>query len=403
MAIRTFGAAIYNPFLALYLFEILHVGYLEIGTVLLGVGATQLPFGLLGGLWTDRAGRRRLIVLSLATEATFTALLAYAFSIHSFGLVIVVAAGGGALLGATGAAFSAYIADWTIGSERTRGFTWYRISYNAGFAAGVAAGGILVALLGFTGAVVAAAFLILGAAGFVAGFLGPSPYDETLRGGPTPVPGTRVAPVRRQALRASLAALAGDRTAIYVAAAFALLAVTSSQWNVTFSLFVHTKLGIPYAVLGLGLALNGVVVVVGQAPTTRWVLGHRHTTIALAGGAFYVAAFLLLGISALWVLLPTAVFFVAVVVLTFGENLLSIPNSTLPSNLAPPEEVGAYNGGFGALQTAAALLATFVGGAVLAGVANPLEEWALLVLPAIPGMLLLRIVARRIPTAIDRA
>ena len=44
----------------------------------------------------------------------------------------------------TGAAFPAYIADWESGSERTRGFTWYHISFNAGFAAGVALGGILV-------------------------------------------------------------------------------------------------------------------------------------------------------------------------------------------------------------------------------------------------------------------
>ena len=57
MAIRTFGAALYNPFLALFLYAILHVGYLEIGIIFVGIGVVQLPFGLVGGLWTDRVGR----------------------------------------------------------------------------------------------------------------------------------------------------------------------------------------------------------------------------------------------------------------------------------------------------------------------------------------------------------
>ncbi len=402
MAIRTFGAAIYSPFLALFLYSILHVGYFDIGAILLGVGLFQLPFGLIGGLWSDRGGRRRLIVLSLVAEAVFTAVLAYSFSIESLALAIAAAAVGGAVLSATGAAFSAYIADWSLGSQRTLGFTWYRVSFNAGFAAGVALGGTLVAFVGFAGAVAMAAVIIAGAAGFVAGFLRPSPYDRALRAGTAPVP-AGAAPFPPRSLRASLGLLAQDRTALWVAAGFCLVAVTSAQWSVTFSLFVHNKLGVSYAILGIGLALNGLVVVVGQAPTTRGVLGMRHTTIAILGGAFYVAGFLLLGASARWELLPTAAFFVAVVVLTFGENLLSIPTSTLPSNLAPPAEIGAYNGGFSAVQNAASLAAIFLGGVVLSAVADPLYEWLLLVAPAVPGVLLLRWVSRRIPLTVDRA
>jgi MFS family permease len=148
MAIRTFGAALYYPFLALFLYSVLRVGYLEIGTIFVLVGVVQLPFGLAGGLWTDRVGRRRLILLGLTTETLFVASLAYAFDLRSLLLVIAIATVGGAILSATGPAYSAYIADWASGSERTRGFTWYRISFNAGYAVGVALGGTLVALTG---------------------------------------------------------------------------------------------------------------------------------------------------------------------------------------------------------------------------------------------------------------
>jgi MFS family permease len=401
-AIRTFGAAIYNPFLALFLYAILHVSYLEIGIIIVGLGLVQLPFGLVGGLWTDRVGRHRLIMLSLAVETVTTGALAYGFDIRSLALCIAVAAVGGSVISATGAAFSSYIADLTKGSERTLGFTWYRIGFNAGFAAGVAVGGTLVAFVGFVDAVVVAAVIIGVAGTFVLVTLAPSPYDLALREGRAPVPDAPTSGPQRS-FRESFRLLAGDRVALLTLFALGLVALTADQWNVTFSLFVHNKLGISYGILGIGLAMNGLVVVFGQSFTTHRVLGVRHTSIAILGGIFYAVAFLVLGIAALWMIVPVVLFFVATVVLTFGENLESIPQATLPSNLAPAGEVGAYNGAFNMAWGAASMGATFFGGAVLQTIGNPLLEWGLLVIPAIPGMILLRVAARRIPSGIDRA
>ncbi|MGI0071902.1 MAG: MFS transporter [Thermoplasmata archaeon] len=405
VAIRSVGAALYNPFLALFLYSVLHVGYLEIGLIFVGVGGIQIPFGIVGGFWTDRVGRRRLIGLGLATETVLTAALAYAFEVRSLELAVAAAAVGGALLAATGSAYSAYAADWATGPDRTRAFTWYRIGYNAGFSTGVALGGVLVASVGFTSAVAIAAVLIAGATVFVFAFIGPSPFDLALRDRPSiasaPPAGTDVKP--RSTLRASFSKLLQDRVALLVAAGFALVYVTSGQWNVTFSLFVHNKLGISYTLLGIGLALNGLIVVFGQSITTESVIGRRHTSLAIVGSLLYAVAFLLLGVSALWLLLPGAIFLAAVLVLTLGENLLAIPTSTLPSNLAPGGEIGAYNGAFNASLSAAALAATFFGGAVLSAVANPVWEWVLLALPTIPGIILLRYAAGRIPGRADRA
>jgi MFS family permease len=402
-AIRTFGAAIYNPFLALFLFSIMHVGYLEIGIIFVGLGALQLPFGMFGGLWTDRVGRRRLIVLSLLTEAVFTVLLAYAFQVRSLSLGIATAGIAGCILSATGPAFSSYIADWGTGSGRTMAFTWYRISFNAGFAAGVAIGGTLVTVVGYPGAVAISAAVIGVAALFVFLLLSPSPYDLALRERKPVSQEKKAATANFRSMRQSLTILAADRTSLLAACGFALVWLTANQWNVTFSLFVHNKLGISYGILGIGLALNGLLVVLGQFSITRRVLGMRHTTIAILGGSLYVVAYLLLGGSALWALVPVVIFFLSVVVLTIGENLGSIPTSTLPSNLAPEGEVGAYNGAFGVFMGASGLLAVFLGGVVLATVPNPLWEWVLMVVPAFPGFLLLKYVATRIPIEKDRA
>jgi MFS family permease len=403
VAIRTFGAALYNPFLALFLYSVLHVGYLEIGAIFVVVGGIQLPFGLAGGLWTDRVGRRKLIILGLATEAVLTATLAYAFDIRSLVLAVVSAAVGGALLAATGAAFSAYIADWTSGSGRTRAFTLYRITFNAGFAAGAALGGILVEFVGFTGAVVFASIIIAGATAFVLAFIPPSPFDQRIRDGARAPDASAREPARNRSLRESLSVVSRDRVALLAAVGFALVYLTSSQWNVTFGLFSHNKLGISYTLLGIGFALNGVIVVVGQSLTTESLIGRRHTTIGILGGALYAGAYLVLGASALGAILPNVFFLVCVLVLTVGENVEAIPTSTLPSNLAPAGEVGSYNGAFTMFLSGAGLAAIFVGGAVLSAVSNPLLEWVLLVLPVIPGVVLLRIAGRRIPLDVDRA
>jgi MFS family permease len=289
------------------------------------------------------------------------------------------------------------------GSERTRAFTWYRISFNAGFSAGVALGGILVAFVGFAGAVGIASIIIAVATVFVHVLIRPSPFDVSLQAaGARPATTAPTDPPSRS-LRASLALMGQDRVALLVAAAFALVFVTTSQWNVTFALFAHNKLGISYSLLGIGLALNGLVVVFGQSFTTESLIGRRHTSIAILGALLYAGAYLLLGVSALWLLFPSEFFLLSVFILTLGENVGTIPISTLPSNLAPRGEVGAYNGAFNTFLSSAALAAIFLGGAVLSAVPNPLWEWVLLVLPTIPGVVLLRLASRRIPLEADRA
>jgi hypothetical protein len=78
-------------------------------------------------------------------------------------------------------------------------------------------------------------------------------------------------------------------------------------------------------------------------------------------------------------------FFLAVFVLTVGENVTSLPISTLPSNLAPATEFGAYNGASFAVIGVGQLLASTVGGFALAAIPNPLLRWGLLSLPALPA------------------
>jgi len=405
VAIRMLGNALYNPFLALFLVNVLHLTYLEVGEIIAAIGLILLPFNFLGGLLTDRLGRRRLLLIGLFAEAAATAGLAYAFSVQSLELAIVAALAGGIVSTTAGPAAAAYIADFAEHSERTRGFTFYRIGFNAGYSAGVTLGGLLIASIGFAGAVGVATVIMASGASFLALTLAPSPRDLALRRpapsavAPAPVP-AEPPPVT---MATSFKLLGRDRVALELLLAFGLVAMVVGQWGVTFPLYVHNVLGVSYSLLGVGLALNGLVVVFGQTFTTESVIGRRHTTIGILGVLLYAVAFLGLGAAGLFVVFPTYVFFAAVVVLTFGENLITIPSATLPSNIAPKAEVGAYNGAFAMVGGAGFIVSVLLGGAVLEATANPLLIWVLLLVPAVPALLLLRHAAARLSPAQDTA
>lgn len=407
VAVRMVGNAMYFPFLALFLRNVLSIGYVEIGAIITAVGVLQLPFSMVGGLLTDRYGRRRLILIGLYAEIAATFGLAYAFSIPSLLGAIAAAAFGGVITSTTAAATSAYIADFAEGSERTRGFTFYRIGFNAGYSAGVTIGGLLISWIGFAPSVAVAGLVMVVGAAMLQVVLDPSPKDRELStarsGREARVEGATDLPRPARSFRESLATLARDRPALEILLAIGLAGVVVGQWAVTYPLYVHDVVGIPYSLLGIGLALNGLVVVFGQQPTTNRVLGMRHTTIAIYGLLLYAVSFLALGLAGLFGVLVTVAFFGGVVVLTIGENLITIPAATLPSNMAPKDEVGSYNGAFNAMGGLGFLVAVFVGGVVLSATSNPLLIWIYLLVPAVPAILLFRHAGLRLPPAVDRA
>ncbi len=413
-SLRGFGLLMLSSFLALYLHNVLGLGFAVVGALVLAYGLPAILSSTVAGLVADRVGRRRLLVLCLAGESVGFLLLAYGMALGSLAAISGAATFSLLLDYISGPPSSAYVADLAAGSERTKGFTWIRVGYNAGVAAGVGTGGFLVGIVGFPAVTALAGGFVALSFVLVALFLHPSPYDLRLHearrsertapaavasGGPahTPSGGPRVP------MRQSLRDIARDRTFVEACLAFSLAALVGGQWGVTFQLFANTTLGLDYGIIGLGVALNALIVVLGQMYTTRAVLGRRHTSVGILGLAFYCVAFLGIGVAGEWTVAPLAVFLVATVVATVGENLTSIPFSTLPSNLAPAHEIGNYNGAFQTLLSAGWTFSAFLGGLVLAFVPDSLLVWVVLVLPAVPSLFLLRHLSRRIPEAANRA
>jgi len=393
--VRVSGYAMVVTFFFLYLRNVYGLAYDEIGVLVALTGILPLAILPAAGLLADRVGRRRLLILSLMAEAAALLLLALAVDLRWLvGLLIFVTLV--QTVGAVGSpAIPAYIADFAMGSERTMANTWVRIGGNLGFAVGVLVGGVLITAIGFVNVALFAGILILASAATLGIVLAPSPFEK---GRTVAMLGATKRLSWMDSVVRSLRVLSRDRIFLLFCVAVALVEITADQLVVIDPLYVNTVLSLPYTLVGAGLAINGVIVAVGQAPMTRIAIGHHHTKILAVGAVLYAVGFLLLGLPAVLGIGILAIFALSTLVVTLGENLEAIPFTTLPSNLAPsPAEYGSYNGAFAALSGVGALLAPVIGGLVLVTFSSPIVVWGLLVLPTVPAILLLTYLTPRIP------
>ncbi len=114
---------------------VLHVGLLT------GVyPLIQLIFAPLWGRWSDRIGRRPLVLIGIAGYVVAQVLFGLA---NSLWLLYAARAIGGMLSSATLPVAAAYVADLTTEEERGQGMTWFGTAVSLGVVVGPALGGLL--------------------------------------------------------------------------------------------------------------------------------------------------------------------------------------------------------------------------------------------------------------------
>lgn len=392
--VRLFGAAMVYPYISLYLFNVLSIGYEEIGILLLLISIIPLAVSPFGGLIADRAGRRRIFLVSLGGEACSILLVGESMLVSWLPGVFLGGIAAGVCGSIAGPAVSAYVADFAVGSDRSRAFTWLRIGFNGGFTVGVALGSVLIGILGYANTGIVSSGILAAGVLFLYLLLDPSPYDLARQGlDPEPERVQRPGP---GSVRESVKILAKDRKFLVLCLASTLSGFVYGHWGTTFPLFVNTVLKVPLWTLGLALALNGAIVIFGQTLTTKMMIGRRHTTAAVLGTGLFAISFIVLGGVSLFAPLYLVAVFGFVVILTIGENLGSIPSMTLPSNMAPSSELGSYNGAYSMLSGLGGNFSPALGGLILASIPNTLLIWAILALPAIPAVLLYRWLGNRV-------
>ena len=114
---------------------VMHVGLLT-GVYAFG----QLMFAPVWGRWSDRTGRKPLIVIGIAGYVIAQVLFGLATSLWLLYAARIV---GGILSSATLPVSAAYVADMTTDAERGRGMAWLGTATSLGFVVGPALGGTL--------------------------------------------------------------------------------------------------------------------------------------------------------------------------------------------------------------------------------------------------------------------
>lgn len=336
-----------QPFLAYYLTGVRGLPVTATGALLALFGLGSVVAQVVGGVLTDRIGRRATLTGGmLATAAT---MLALGYTTATPALVVLVF-----LLGATmdtyRPASQALLADLVGPADRPRAFGLLFWAINLGFSVAMVLGGVL-SRAGFTW------LFWLDAATCVAfGLLVWRAVPETGR--------------RRGAGRepGGFADVLRDRVAVAAVLVVLCYGFVYLQSYSTLPLAMR-RAGLPPSSYGFAMALNGIGIVVVQPLVVAW-LGRRDRSRVMAAGVATVGAGF--GLTALAGSAVTLA--LTVLVWTLGEILVASASGAIIADLAPPHLRGRYNGLYGTAFAVAALAGPLAGGGMLA--AAPWLPWA---------------------------
>jgi MFS family permease len=327
-------------FLAIYLTTARHFSPAFAGLVIGLYGAGGAAGTLLGGVLADRWGRRRTLLLSHLSGATCMVALGL---LHQRWWIAAGAAALGMSAEMARPAFSALMIDVVPERDRLRAFSLNYWAINLGFAcAAILAGllaqvGYLVLFLGDAATTLVTATIVL----------------------------TRVHDVRRTVAGTvdierpdSLARVFADRVFLVFVGLNLLTALVFFQ-HISSLPIAMAHNGLRPSTFGAVIALNGVLIVLGQLFIPRLLAGRDHARVLAVAALVVGAGF---GLTAL---AHTAIAYAGtVLVWTFGEMLNSPANATTIAELSPVTMRGRYQGVWSLSWQAASCGAPIVGGFV---------------------------------------
>ena len=397
------GFAIVLPFLSLYLHGTRRVPMTAVGLLFLIASIGGALGQVIGGEWSDRSGRKIVMIVSQLLRTVAFASLGIAVLMEApfyvFVLATTLSAFGGRLFEPPSGAMVVDIAG------RDRQAEYYgvlRIAGNLGWALGPALGGFLAAL-SYSSLFLVGSGVMFGAAMIMAFRVEEtSPMHQRRRVRPEPaiaeIPdiGQAAAPPKFQ-FHESLRALREPNFLRYLLIS-TLLFVVMAQLIVTLSVYAVEWVGLTKIQLGTLYSLNGLTVVFLQFPAVKLTRRLRLTTSLALGAVLYGLGYGMMGWGRGMSLLVLATFVVSV-----GEIVATPPALQLVANFSTVTTRGRYMGLYGVFNAIGWSLGPVTGGALL----DAFKGRAVMVWSVIMGLAFLSAIGywdlrRRLPRAIDR-
>lgn len=348
------------PFLAIYLTQGRGYSPAQAGIVLALYGAGAAVASPLGGYLADHVGRRATLVGALTLGGLGMIALGFARD-------IAVIAPGCFLVAMVGESYrpamQAAVADLVPPADRLRAFGLVYWVINLGFSIGLTLGGVLST----------ASFMWLfvgdGLTSLAFGWLVWRAVPETRPGHADGTPRPRSPGI----VRGFLAPYRDRPFALFVLLSLLVLLVFMQHFtSLPLDMAAH---GMPRAVLGMVLGLNGALIVLVQPFASPFLSRHNRSYTLAAGAALVGLGF---GLNALATGAP--LFALGVIVWTVGEMaVLPIANAVV-ADVALPEMRGRYQGAYGLTFGLAAFAAPLIGTVVLQRWGAPSLWWGCLVM-----------------------
>jgi len=340
----TIGFSIALPFLALYLYDERDLPMSLVGTIFLVSGLCTAGTNMLGGMLSDRFGRRRLFILittvSIFAYGALGFLIGISAPVWAIALMYIAAR---SILGTINPTVMAIIADLSPSDRLTEIYAFVRVGGNVGFALGPALGGYLMPILTYGWLLSISAFTCLIVALLIIFFL-----HESYEGG-----GEKVD------LKSTLA-VAKDRSFLVFITFSLLLILSVAHLGSTLSVFAVDRMNFTTAQYGLLLTTNGIMVAVTQYPVAYIVNKFSKSAGLIAGSLFYTLGYFTLGFieNYGWAI-------ISMIIITTGEVVFSPISSAVVAQSAPQDKRGRYMGFFALSQTIGFSLSPLFGGVLL--------------------------------------
>ncbi|MFX0081343.1 MAG: MDR family MFS transporter [Candidatus Hodarchaeota archaeon] len=332
LALATFidmlGSFLLHPFYALYITEHFGVGMTQVGILFSIFSAGNIFGGMIGGALADKYGRRAMVIMGLVASGIGNISMGLVDNLNLFYLI----AGFLGLVGNFGRpARQAMVADLLPTEKQAEGFGILRVAFNLSAAIGPIFGGFLATR----------SFILLFIADAVSSIITAIIVYLV-------IPETK--PLRQddEPEETVIKTLIGYKEVLkdWVYMLFlivsAITVLVYIQMNSTLSVFLRDVHEFSAQNFGFLLSMNAFMVVLFQFWITKRISKYAPMKMMILGTFFYMIGFGMYGfISAVYL------FFVAMVIITVGEMIVTPVSQAAAVSFAPEDKRGRYMAIFG--------------------------------------------------------
>jgi len=362
------GGALFFPFFSLYVTEHFKVGITQVGYIFSLFSLGSIGGSILGGALADKFGRRLILLIGIIISGLSSLLMGIIQEIQFLYILALI-------LGVVGSiglpAQQAMVADLLPPELQADGYGMIRVAINLTFAIGPLLGSILLAkpnLSNFWGIFGDNSYMILfvgdAVLSSITAIIVIFSIPETK---PEKKPGEKEESIG-QTFVGYLHVLKDDLFMLFLLLS-ALVSLVYMQMNSTLSVFLRDQHDFSALQFGYLLSMNAFMVVCFQFPITR-LISKKSPVIMLGIGTFlYAIGFGMYGFVA-----APIYFFLAMIIITIGEMIISPFSQSLVARLSPEDKRGRYMAIFGFSWKIPSLFGIIVAGVIMDNY-NPNLVW----------------------------